>query len=134
MRVYFEVDGVPAPQGSKRHVGGGRLIESSKRLKPWRDQVIRAAEEKAETLDGPLTGRLSVSAHFYFERPKHSKYEHPIGRGIGDGDKLTRAVWDALTLGGLIADDALICAWRGSKQWADPGEVPGAVVIVEEMP
>lgn len=130
--IEFFVSGVPVPQGSKRHVGNGRMIESSRRLKPWRDRVICVAKQEAEVLGGPLTGPLTVGAHFFFERPKRSKFEDPIGRGIGDGDKLTRAVWDALTLGGLIADDALVCSWYGSKRWADFGG-PGVLVEVEAL-
>ena len=38
------VYGTPAPQGSKRHVGHGRMIEQSKRVKPWRNDVKAAAE------------------------------------------------------------------------------------------
>jgi len=36
--VEFFVAGAAAPQGSKRHVGGGRVIESSKAFAPWRTQ------------------------------------------------------------------------------------------------
>lgn len=40
MRLHFEIPGRPAAQGSKRHVGGGRMIEQSKYLKPWRTARI----------------------------------------------------------------------------------------------
>jgi len=46
-RVEFTVLGVPAPQGSKRHVGRGVLVESSKALGPWRDAVAWAARDAA---------------------------------------------------------------------------------------
>ena len=35
--------GSPAPQGSKRHVGRGVMVESSKAVKPWREAVKAAA-------------------------------------------------------------------------------------------
>ncbi len=35
--------GKPAPQGSKRSLGGRVMIESSKRCKPWRQDVRHAA-------------------------------------------------------------------------------------------
>ena len=38
------VYGTPAPQGSKRHVGHGVMVESSRRVKPWREDVKAAAE------------------------------------------------------------------------------------------
>ena len=65
-RVF--IPGVPAPQGSKRHVGGGRLVESSKKVKPWR-RAVNAAPPMVQrpdldklirsTLDG-LTGAVFV--------------------------------------------------------------------------
>src|ERR1700676_3259288 len=38
-RMKITVRGIPAPQGSKRHVGGGRMIEMSKAVGPWREAV-----------------------------------------------------------------------------------------------
>lgn len=46
--------GTPAPQGSKRHVGRGVMIESSKNLKPWREAVKYAA----------LAAKPDVDAYF----------------------------------------------------------------------
>lgn len=42
--IKFFVAGVPAPQGSKVLMRG-RMIESSKKLKPWREAVRQAAAE-----------------------------------------------------------------------------------------
>ena len=33
--VRIVADGVPAPQGSKKHVGRGRMVEASKTLPAW---------------------------------------------------------------------------------------------------
>lgn len=41
--VEFFVPGRPAPQGSKRHVGHGIMVESSRDLGPWRERVALAA-------------------------------------------------------------------------------------------
>ncbi len=41
--LTVHVTGSPAAQGSKRHVGGGRLIEQSKAVAPWRKAVRAAA-------------------------------------------------------------------------------------------
>jgi len=65
----WKVEGIPAPQGSKRHVGMGRMIESCKALKPWREQII------AETRLNPLVPQeldeaVSLSLVFLFPRPK----------------------------------------------------------------
>ena len=43
--IFIPVIGMPAPQGSKRHVGNGIMIENSKRVKPWRQDVKEAALE-----------------------------------------------------------------------------------------
>jgi crossover junction endodeoxyribonuclease RusA len=54
--VAFTVRGLPAPQGSKRHVGGGRMVESSANVKPWRADVRAAAEDAMNghlPFDGP---------------------------------------------------------------------------------
>ena len=52
-----EVLGTPAPQGSKRHVGGGRMVESSKLVGPWREAVkaaVAAAYPGLEPITGPV--------------------------------------------------------------------------------
>jgi hypothetical protein len=59
----FYAIGDPAPQGSKRHVGGGRLVESSKRVAPWRDTVLSAAFGVGDCLDGPIVVRMIFSVH-----------------------------------------------------------------------
>jgi Holliday junction resolvase RusA-like endonuclease len=38
----------PAPQGSKRHVGKGVLVESCRNVKPWRELVAQAAMARCE--------------------------------------------------------------------------------------
>lgn len=43
MIVEFFASGTPAPQGSKRHVGRGIMIESSRKVRPWRAAVVAAA-------------------------------------------------------------------------------------------
>ena len=38
--VRWMTVGIPAPQGSKRHVGNGIMIEQSASLPAWRNQLI----------------------------------------------------------------------------------------------
>lgn len=52
----------------------------------------------------------------------------------GDGDKLERNLWDALTQSGLIEDDRLVVGWAGRKRWARAGEEPGLRCVVTEAP
>ncbi len=114
----FEVIGLPAAQGSKRHVGNGVMVEMAKGHKPWRAAVAAAARDAAP--GAPLTGPLILEVDFRFAMPK-SRPSAVRSAGWGpkttapDLDKLVRAVGDALIEGGLIHDDALICAVAASK-------------------
>lgn len=109
--LSFWVTGRAAPQGSKKHVGGGRLVEVSKYLKPWREAVIRAAE-KAQgpdwvTLDGPLV----LIIEFWIERPgSHPKTVRTYPTSAPDLDKLIRGVGDAMSQSKTIKDDSRIVA------------------------
>lgn len=126
--IKFFVAGIPAPQGSKRHVGGGRMIESSKKLKPWREAVRKVAAEHA--LDKPLDAALRVSIDFYLPRPKRSKFgDHPAG--VPDIDKLVRSTFDGITAGGLWADDSRAVSLHARKHWAT--DKPGASITVEPL-
>lgn len=126
--VTLTVPGVPATQGSKRHVGGGRLIEMDKKLPAWRAAVAYAAVGHRARGWEPLDGPLSVQAVFYLARPKRPKFDQPATPG--DLDKYLRALGDALTQAGVIVDDARIVHWDARKAYA--AESPGCVVTVRE--
>lgn len=137
--VQFHVYGDPQPQGSKRHVGNGVMIESAKKLKPWRRDVTEAAEEATAGLfylDGPL--HLSVT--FYIRRPKShyrtGRFAHLLRADAPrhcvktpDTDKLVRAIGDALT-GVVYQDDSQIAHLSARKLY---GEKPGAFIRVFEL-
>jgi Holliday junction resolvase RusA-like endonuclease len=133
--ITFDVIGLPAPQGSKRHVGNGVMIESSKALKPWRDSVAAAAREVADDV-GMLDGPLHLAVDFRFPMPKsRPKAAHQAGVAAKitapDIDKLLRGVADALKVGGLIKDDALIYSVR-CRKWEVTGWT-GAIVSLERV-
>jgi crossover junction endodeoxyribonuclease RusA len=112
----FSVEGVPAPQGSKRHVGNGRMIEASKYLPAWR----KAIETECRSLfDEPMDGALEVELWFYLPRPSSVSREYPSV--MPDVDKLVRAVGDGLTQGGAIADDARIVDLHAYKRYSVDG-------------
>lgn len=130
MLIAYTVAGEPAPQGSKRHVGNGRMIEASKRLKPWRDQVIavtRKLAEEVETLDGPLHVRME----FRVTRPKTVKRNYPITRSSGDLDKLVRGVSDGIVIGGLVTDDSCFININASKRYTL--ENPGVTIYLDKI-
>jgi crossover junction endodeoxyribonuclease RusA len=109
MNYSFTVWGIAAPQGSKRHVGKGVMLESSDRVRPWRQDVRFAAlEERPPNWDMATPMRLDLV--FWFPRPashygikngisylKANAPIEPVSARIGDIDKLQRAVFDALT-------------------------------------
>lgn len=132
--IWFTVYGTPAPQGSKRHVGGGRMVESSKKVGPWRDSVAHAARQayQGPALDGPL----SVTVAFRFPATSSWRKADKV-RGwrwkdrTPDLDKLLRSTFDGMKSAGLIADDARIVKVEAEKYETD-GWL-GASVAVEQI-
>ena len=109
--VTIVVYGVPAPQGSKRHVGGGRMIESSKKVGPWRKAVVDACVKQNL---GPyaIEGPVAVYIVFTLHRPKAAKpLAYPDKRP--DLDKLIRSTFDALTTAGVWRGMAVPLGTRG---------------------
>lgn len=132
----FTVAGTPAPQGSMRHVGNGRLIASSTRLRPWREDVKQAAlDARTETLQGPVV----VEIAFTFHKPKSAPKKRPtwpITRSSGDLDKLCRAVLDALVDAGIMRDDSQVIELMATKTYVGALgalNLPGAVINVREV-
>lgn len=123
--VKFFVPGKPAAQGSKRHVGGGRMIESSKEVGPWRERVALAAHMSMVAAGdvhdeiGLLTGPVAVDLLFVLPRPKSApKRTTPPASKRPDVDKLARAVLDAVT-DVIIRDDAQVVDLRARKRVAE---------------
>lgn len=133
LRVF--VPGRPAPQGSKRHIGGGRMIESSKALAPWRERVALFSAE-AWGARPMLSGvPLRVALDFVMHRPSGTPKTRPTPPAIKrpDADKLARACLDALT-DVVFADDSAAIDLRVTKRIAEPDEQPGVLITVEEVP
>lgn len=125
--LNFYVEGNPAPQGSKRHVGNGRMIEMSKTLPAWRRTLVAGALEVLAGRDGfDRDEPLSCSLTFYMERGKSVRRAQPTV--VPDIDKLERAVFDAMTTAGVWGDDAQVVAGHRAKRYAD--ECPPGVRIV----
>lgn len=127
--------GLPAPQGSKRHVGHGVMIESSKNVKPWRESVKWTAFAAVGTGWTPLDGPLWCEMVFSLPRPKSApkRIQHPDKKP--DLSKLIRSTEDALTDAGVWEDDARVVRVLASKVFAggtdaDALPVPGAVIRV----
>lgn len=147
--VQFHVPGLPKPQGSKRHVGGGRLVESSKELKAWRRKVSVAARDAFVGI-GPYAGPVFVDLLFRLPRPKShyrtGRFAHLLRDDAPDWvttrpdvDKLVRGCLDALSGYGYV-DDALVVSLYTSKRyvavqardlrWERFATQPGVIAIV----
>lgn len=125
--IEFFVPGAPAPQGSKKHVGRGILIESSKAVGPWRERVALAAHAHTERL---LTGPVGVRLHFVLPRPKSARKGVEITIKRPDVDKLARACLDALT-DVVIHDDAQVVDLHATKRLALT-DLPGVHIEIRE--
>ena len=140
--MRFRVNGTPAPQGSKRHVGNGRMVEVSRAVAPWRE-AVRAESQRALNGSGPLAGPVAVTAVFVLARPKghytrpglftKAGAAQPFPAKRPDLDKLARAVLDGLVAGGTMADDAQVVSLNAAKVYARPDEAPGVLIEVEAM-
>lgn len=129
--------GQPAPQGSKRHVGNGVMVESSKRVKPWREAVKYAAlDALAASPDWPTTTPV-VGLHVIFTLPRPrahyrtGKYAHQLRpdaphlhSGRPDLDKLLRSTCDALRDAAAYADDCRVAQVYALKSYPLDPEDP----------
>lgn len=147
--LAFRVHGVPGAQGSKRHVGGGVMMESSKKVKPWRTDVVEAARAAIEAVDAfdpfePYAGPVEVRLDFVFARPK-GHYGTGRNAGVlkataptwvtshhtGDIDKLCRSTFDAFTTAGVWRDDSLAVTLLATTTY---GDLPGVLVRLAPAP
>ena len=147
--VTLVIYGVPITQGSKVKTKWGMYDDNAKTLKPWREAVKTAALEAMHGRDR-FTGDVGISCVFTFDRPqshfgtgrnagvlKPSAPKRPTGGHSGDLDKLERAIYDALTDGGVWRDDCQVAMSDASKVYVGtPGALdkPGARITVEVLP
>ena len=127
--IEFVVEGAAAPQGSKRaFVRRGRaiLVESCKRLKPWREAVSTAAGFAWRL--PPTSHSVIVTIRASYARPKSHltrsgavRKSAPAFPRRPDADKLCRGILDALT-GVVVEDDSQVTRLICSKAWGDRDE------------
>lgn len=110
------VPGVPRTQGSMKSVGGGNMAHSPA-LVAWRSLVRQEVVRYTSSVT-PHEGPVAVRCIFV------------RGDGVGDIDKLARAVLDALTESRVIADDVQVVELRCSRVNAVAGRNDGVFVLV----
>jgi crossover junction endodeoxyribonuclease RusA len=137
--IHLNVQGIrPAPQGSKKHVGRGVMVEQSTNLKPWREAVRQEALKAGAPMAlGPVVLELA----FRFARPKihfnakgllkATAPRHVITKP--DIDKIQRSTLDALT-GVLFKDDSQVCRVIAVKSYCMEGELEGCGINAQHPP
>lgn len=144
MIIRIVVYGSPAPQGSKSFKGlakSGRAIlaESSKKVRPWRQDVKLAAQQLRaqlglQMLDEPLMVRMTFTLHKPLSAPKRRRV---FPCKLPDLSKLVRSTEDALTDAGIWRDDARVVECRAAKRYPGEGahalDAPGCVIEIERI-
>lgn len=147
--ITFTARGLPAPQGSKTYKGhrGGHAIlgESSKKVAPWRQDVVAAAVAEIQNHPGwtPIAEGVELLIEFYMPRPAgHPKTRRTVPDVTPDLDKLIRSTCDALKTAGVYADDARVVEVSARKRYAVVDEAiglehelvgTGAIITVSEL-
>jgi hypothetical protein len=141
--LELEVDGRPRTKGSHVVQRGrnGKLRAAAVQeddLKVWTSAIRnavsleRSAAQRASTWPRELPiGPVLVLARFRLTLPRRlaDDLDPEPATVVPDGDKLERALWDALT-GLAWADDRQVVGWAGLKVYASPLEVPGVTAKV----
>lgn len=118
-------------------------------IKQLRDQLgieMGRVDNKLARVDAePYAGAIEVHRFFRFSRqqsaaalkagevwPSHAT-QWPVAEGgsnVGDVDKLTRNLLDALGQAGVIKDDCYVVGGAELKRWCREGERPGVEILV----
>ena len=158
-RLEFEVDGRPRSKGShvaqvvRNRAGKPVRVRAAavqeEDLDHWTGAIRTAASlaltqvngweagvERRDILPGmgyprAWAGPVLVLARFRLTRPQRlaDTLDDEPATVVPDGDKLERALWDALT-GLAFADDRQVIGWSGLKRYASPLERPGVSALV----
>ena len=134
--ISFTVYGKPEAQGSTRAFipkGWTRpvITSASKKQKPWRQQISRAAlDAMIEARQKRLFDRevaIAVKLAFFFRKPKHTPKKTTFKTTKPDCDKLARCVLDSLS-GTVFVDDSQVVDAQIQKFFGDPERVEITVV------
>ena len=136
----FFAAGVPQPKGSTksfRHRHTGKIVtmqNNNDKLRSW-ELIVQLEAQKY--IKSKMTAVI-VYMQFVLPRPKiHYRSNGEVKERFfnlphvvkPDGDKLARAVLDALTKAGVYNDDANVV---GHSVWKQYGEKPGVLIRISE--
>jgi Holliday junction resolvase RusA-like endonuclease len=140
--ISIIVIGNPAPQGSKKFVGmnkqgRGIMVESSKKVRPWR-QDVKSAAEAVRGDDEPLDEPIRVRMVFTLPKPVSApKTRRTFPSKKPDLSKLVRSTEDALTDAGIWRDDSRVVECTARKVFpnedAESLSAPGVRIIIERI-
>jgi Holliday junction resolvase RusA-like endonuclease len=141
------VPGHPVPKGSMKcitpHVGGRHaVLVPDKRTDPdgWATKVPAVLALRAPKLvRDPVTGPVELVVDFHLKKAPTTKFrDAPIGHGMGDLDKLTRMIGDAVTTtddhAGLVDDDSRICKIVAEKIYSPTGKEGASIELRPYVP
>ena len=139
MEYIIHVKGMEsAPQGSKKHVGNGIMVETSKRLKSWRNQVNLRAKL---IVDDIIKEPVEIEVVFWFKRPKlhylpngmiRQSDVYITNKNKGDLDKHCRALLDSLTKS-AFADDSQVVSLQAEKKYCETECQTGATIKIRTI-
>lgn len=137
-RIRLEVIGVPHPQGSKSAimVGDKAVIVEGKsgsgrmRHEAWRTAVANCCRAYISAdRQPPLTQPVRLTVQFWMPLPQSDPHRTRHA-SKPDLDKLVRATMDAMVIGGLLKDDALVTELIAMKHYARSGPA-GATIHID---
>jgi Holliday junction resolvase RusA-like endonuclease len=94
------------------------MVESSKNLKPLRQQVTNLLAQAAAAQNWTPPNKdtpVTITTNFYYKPGKTVTRKHHTTKP--DGDKLQRFCWDAISDSKIWQDDSQATNWTGSKQY-----------------
>ena len=121
MWYQIDVEGIPVPQGSFRHIGNGRIIAANPKLNAWRETIANAIN-KDPTAPFQINQPTKVELVFILPRPKTVTRERPTVKP--DIDKLVRACLDAISLdwySQALTDDSIVTDLHAAKRYTIDG-------------
>lgn len=137
MRLIADVwvPGIPVTKGSVNvNRGGTGVRQAARGYAAWSNAVRTTLRT---TTVQPAVRRdegAMIRCRFWVPRPAGAEAHGGLWfPGARDGDKLERAVWDAVTAAGLWSDDAQVIEWAGSRRWADGHRAPGVHITIHAV-
>jgi Holliday junction resolvase RusA-like endonuclease len=142
--VEFTITGVPIPNARPRLSRKGRFTNIYSPTTEYKTQIALVSN-KLFVQGNYFDEAVEISIKYYFPRPKthygtgknkgtikanYQDVEHIVKPDL---DNLNKAVFDAVTNGGLWKDDSLVCKQSSNKQYIQHyGETPRTNVIIKD--